>query len=673
MTRDTFIEKAIAIHGKRYDYSQVEYETNKIPVIIICAVHGEFRQRPDKHLQGQNCPLCAKNAKMDTATFIQRAKSVHGDQYDYNESKYVNAVTPVRIKCTVCGKLFKQTPHKHLRGQGCPECRYRRARQTVQEHYGVDNPMRADGVKEKLRDTMQKRYGVDNPMKLAYVQERVGSTVTARYGVKHYSQTGDWRDKVMRTNQQRYGVDFYSQSEECKEKVKSTSRVRYGTENVAQSEIYHRHINEYLTKSYETKIKNGTWNTSKPEDKLYERLIEIMGEEKVIRQYKSKKYPFACDFYIPERDMYIELNANWTHGGEWFDPQNPEHIARLEQWKSKGDQKYYQNAVNVWTKMDVKKREYARKNKLNYIVFWDNQLRDVDIWMSMGCPDGQDWEQMYSYYPVRDFKPDKPEKWETKKGMSNLVRYYQYPIFYARELKAWNENKLYRGQISLQSWLYRNRLQYLQKNPYRLRDVEILRGFKIAGIVDGYTIFDPDLMKQAIERYDIHSIYDPCAGWGERLLTCHLLGVRYHGYDINSGLEDGYRRMISDLDMKEQSFRVCDSTKIRQKKQCDAVLTCPPYFNRERYSTDGAENFSYDDFLKWWELTVKRSLQVDPKYFCFQINQKYKEAMSDIVASCGFKLIDELHDTIRASHFHRRDGGNQKKEHESMLIFERQI
>ncbi len=60
MTTSEFIQKAKAVHGDKYDYSKVEYVGSKTKVRIICPKHGEFWQRTDCHLQGQKCPVCAK-------------------------------------------------------------------------------------------------------------------------------------------------------------------------------------------------------------------------------------------------------------------------------------------------------------------------------------------------------------------------------------------------------------------------------------------------------------------------------------------------------------------------------------------------------------------------------------------------------------------------------------
>ena len=116
-----FIEKANFLHKNKYDYSKVNYENYETKVCIICPIHGEFWQTPHAHLNGQGCPYCNGNLKLDKKQFIKKAKEVHGDKYDYSKVNYENYETKVCIICSKHGE-FWQTPHAHLNGQGCPHC-----------------------------------------------------------------------------------------------------------------------------------------------------------------------------------------------------------------------------------------------------------------------------------------------------------------------------------------------------------------------------------------------------------------------------------------------------------------------------------------------------------------------------------------------------------------------
>ena len=60
-----------------------------------------------------------------TKTFIRKALRKHGDRYDYSNVEYIKNHEKVKIICKIEEhKLFLQTPHDHLRGSGCPKCRY---------------------------------------------------------------------------------------------------------------------------------------------------------------------------------------------------------------------------------------------------------------------------------------------------------------------------------------------------------------------------------------------------------------------------------------------------------------------------------------------------------------------------------------------------------------------
>ena len=123
MGKEAFIKKALSVHENKYDYSKVEYKNNRTKVCIICPEHGEFWQTPDKHITGQGCPKCCrKNRRYTTEEFIEKARSIHGEKYDYSKTVYgENDKQKVVIICPEHGE-FEQTPLLHLSGCGCKYC-----------------------------------------------------------------------------------------------------------------------------------------------------------------------------------------------------------------------------------------------------------------------------------------------------------------------------------------------------------------------------------------------------------------------------------------------------------------------------------------------------------------------------------------------------------------------
>lgn len=115
-----FLNKAKKKHGDRYDYSKVRYNGAKNKVIITCKIHGDFSQKPNAHLNGNGCPKCC-GKQLTTEEVVSRFRKIRGNTYDYSKVEYCGAREYVIITCKLHGD-FKQTPNNHLEGDGCPTC-----------------------------------------------------------------------------------------------------------------------------------------------------------------------------------------------------------------------------------------------------------------------------------------------------------------------------------------------------------------------------------------------------------------------------------------------------------------------------------------------------------------------------------------------------------------------
>ncbi|MDB9984827.1 hypothetical protein OAE31_02920 [Gammaproteobacteria bacterium] len=65
-TKEEFISDAIKVHGKKYDYSKVDYKGAKVNVQIGCSnkLHDYFPQTPDAHInKREGCPICAEEIR----------------------------------------------------------------------------------------------------------------------------------------------------------------------------------------------------------------------------------------------------------------------------------------------------------------------------------------------------------------------------------------------------------------------------------------------------------------------------------------------------------------------------------------------------------------------------------------------------------------------------------
>ena len=316
----------------------------------------------------------------------------------------------------------------------------------------------------------------------------------------------------------------------------------------------------------------------------------------------------------------------------------------------------------------------ARANNLNYVTLWDSDGMDADLWFAMGMPLGKDWEHEYSWLPYHYI----PEDVDVSKmrlswrSLSAIVKDAQRKVFYKRELELWNENHLRKGKWgTVQAFLYANRYKYLNKLPNQLTDRMLLRAFRISGLHMGYTSFNSSLMRQVIEKYNVKSVYDPCAGWGERMMTCGKLGVSYEGCDINSELFEGYAKLAELIDGFKPVLHNNDSANQLVTGDADVIITCPPYKGIEVYSDNGAENLSDEDFAAWWGEVVKNCSYSNAKVFAVQTNQACRKVFADALVAHGWQFKEELvFDNNQKSHFHRVSGMT-KREYESMLVFAR--
>lgn len=121
-TSAEFITQAISVHGNEYAYHKTNYTSSKANVTVTCLKHGDFQQSPNSHLRGRGCPVCSGNAPHTNESFIEAAKKVHGDKYDYSSVVYgKNNTVPVKIICKAHGE-FLQRPMDHLEKCGCMKC-----------------------------------------------------------------------------------------------------------------------------------------------------------------------------------------------------------------------------------------------------------------------------------------------------------------------------------------------------------------------------------------------------------------------------------------------------------------------------------------------------------------------------------------------------------------------
>lgn len=127
----TFIKKAEAKFGKKFDYSKLVYIDCKTPGVIICPEHGEFVVSPEKHLRLKNgCPHCdrwkrSKEEEMTFDEFVEKATQKYNHKFSYKCDNWLGLVkSRVILVCPEHGEI-EINPRSHIGNLtkfGCPEC-----------------------------------------------------------------------------------------------------------------------------------------------------------------------------------------------------------------------------------------------------------------------------------------------------------------------------------------------------------------------------------------------------------------------------------------------------------------------------------------------------------------------------------------------------------------------
>ena len=139
LSQDEVLERFKNIHKDKYDYSEVVFKGMNQKISIKCNKCGHvFNQVANSHYHGNGCPKCT-NRLIDTNQFIEDAKKVHGDKYDYSKVEYKKACSKVCIICPKHGE-FWQNRDKHVkRKHGCPHCKESKLEQIIRTFLEREN------------------------------------------------------------------------------------------------------------------------------------------------------------------------------------------------------------------------------------------------------------------------------------------------------------------------------------------------------------------------------------------------------------------------------------------------------------------------------------------------------------------------------------------------------
>ena len=343
-----------------------------------------------------------KYIKSHYPDFYNELMNMYLDSQNYNEKLY-RYMHNIDIKpiCPICGNPipYRNSPAGYgkfcsAKCMGLSEDRKKSIENTKYEKYGdkhYNNPSKATItmyeryggrgaesplIKEKIDNVCIDKFGIDNVFKLQEFQKRCCDTKIKKYGEPYYSN----RDKSKQTCLKKYGVDNPMKSMEIQERFCNSMLNKYGCKYAMHNEDFVKKLSNSLKIAH----KEGKYDESAKHmrnSKIEQLFADYLNEHNIeyLYQYRSEKYPYLCDFYIPEYDLYIEINGHWTHGKHPFNPDSEEDINILKVWQSKHT-KYYDQAIYVWSQLDTKKRSIAFQNNINFLQIYSI---NIDVCVTM--------------------------------------------------------------------------------------------------------------------------------------------------------------------------------------------------------------------------------------------------------------------------------------------------
>lgn len=352
-------------------------------------------------------------------------------------------------------------------------------------------------------------------------------------------------------------------------------REKYGVDFAFQN----RDVQAKMKKKY---FYNGMYFDSAPEIAYFIWLVdnninfEYRPQETFSYKCNNKKHFYMPDFKV--EDQFVELK-----GDQFFDESgkmiNPFDESQNDRYEAKHQCMLANNVKILRTNDYMHFMKYVEdKYGKDYLKQFKNNDCEEDI--SIPFVDSR-LQKEFAYYKNLDQK-------SFPKAQANshnyIVKCFQQKEFYKEEIKLWRDH-------DIRMWLIDNRCYYLNKTIDELDTEEMLRGFKITGLHIGYSHFNPAVMNWFVKEYGCRCLYDPCGGWGHRLLgSLKLDKYIYNDFSLHTKLN--VDRMVEYFGLKHVETHSNDARLFVPDDDFDAMFTCPPYFNIEKYECGGFKDES---------------------------------------------------------------------------------
>ena len=138
---------------------------------------------------------------------------------------------------------------------------------------------------------------------------------------------------------------------------------------------------------------------------------------------------------------------------------------------------------------------------------------------------------------------------------------------------------------------------------------EIKRGIYFCCGLTKSTMYRPQLSKLLCMKYSPTNVFDPCAGWGGRMLGAVASGANYIAFEPNTETFYNLQKIINFLNIEKQVKIICDDAMNMDYydfPNYDMIITSPPYFDVEIYSKEKTQSITkLNDYDSWKDYFLK--------------------------------------------------------------------
>lgn len=499
----------------------------------------------------------------------------------------------------------------------------------------LSESLKSKEVRDKVKTTFKKRYGVDHIFKLPEYRKQHGCDVVAkldstkakvaetllqRYGVTNIANIPGVKHKAQmkreQTMIQRYGASCLFKTREFKEYIQDN----YGVDNVIQNKDVLKRAarNKQRKSSLEIRLHNmlDTYNIEYIDE-------YVLSEGRLVHSY---------DVYIPKYKLLIDCDGEYWHS-YLSDPDGDRVRDDLDNVRvalTPEDHMFY-----LIVESDFERGLNGLRRILEKL---DNDLFDYDSdifkWCrSVGFPYYNYSEDRLRNEWARLRSHDFFEYSENRMFGISIINQFHRSIYDAHVFgsvspkEAWDDDGLLKQTIA-------NRLIY--KNT--VDPSKVLQGFNISKIAAKVSVFNPTLAGYICNRYlkDFDLICDPFSGFSGRLLGVTATGKKYVGRDINSNVIEEAGRIVQYFNIPNVQL-YCEDVLSEPKYVYPALLTCPPYYNKEIYADESVFHSCED-----WIDIVLGKYECDRYVFVVDDPGKYAEnVVEELKSKSHFRKSSE--------------------------------